>query len=447
LHGCSTEGPNDSADAGASDPDGGGADASQADASQSDDAGQSADASQSDDANQSADAGVQAVKAICPADFGDDVLRTYTLTGDHELPAGDQIVTSFWTLVSAPPGHNVIISSSGDMTTFFADVVGDYVFEFFVQSDLGQDSCQTIFTAGTGDLLRIEMFWNPDYDESQGPRDSSDFDLYLLRDQSSGLSECIGDSDCPGWDGTFPNGQACNNATNDCEFYYYRDDVALVSSPRRGLANEDSCHWRNCATCPTGIQNDPTYAGHECQNQPDSELVRECLCRFALSNPPANVTAADVWPEPVLEWHPAGNVEPALDPRLDLDDSEGKGPENINVRTPEPGTYRVAVHFFNPDGFGEVISGGFRTSPAQVRILCDQAEIFASEQVTLRSPDGVPFGHWQGDLWEVGDLTVSYNAGMIICQFEEFGTDVCRRICTLEQSDGGCSESERRACD
>jgi hypothetical protein len=40
------------------------------------------------------------------------------------------------------------------------------------------------------------------------------------------------------------------------------------------------------------------------------------------------------------------------DPRLDIDDQGGYGPENINIFTAEAGTYDVKVHYFAPHGDG-----------------------------------------------------------------------------------------------
>ena len=37
-------------------------------------------------------------------------------------------------------------------------------------------------------------------------------------------------------------------------------------------------------------------------------------------------------------------------PTLDIDDTNGLGPENIRIRRPEPGVYRVFVHYFSEDG-------------------------------------------------------------------------------------------------
>ena len=78
-----------------------------------------------------------------------------------------------------------------------------------------------------------------------------------------------------------------------------------------------------------------------------------------------------------LSWDAAGNDD---DPRLDLDQTDGFGPENINIDLPPAATYRVGVHFFSDDGMG----------PAQVyvNVYCgvgSSAAIASFGPVTLRN--------------------------------------------------------------
>ncbi len=51
---------------------------------------------------------------------------------------------------------------------------------------------------------------------------------------------------------------------------------------------------------------------------------------------------------PAPDWGPSG---PDGNPQLDVDDTDGFGPENINLTVPESGaSYKVAVHYFKGPG-------------------------------------------------------------------------------------------------
>ena len=51
-----------------------------------------------------------------------------------------------------------------------------------------------------------------------------------------------------------------------------------------------------------------------------------------------------------MSWGPNGEID---DPRLDLDDVNGFGPENINIEEPEvPQDYLVGVYYYLASGSG-----------------------------------------------------------------------------------------------
>ncbi len=107
------------------------------------------------------------------------------------------------------------------------------------------------------------------------------------------------------------------------------------------------------------------------------------------------------WLTPQLEWLPPG---PEGNPRLDRDDRDGGGPENLNMTTPEPGsTYRVGVHYYNDWGYGDAfatiriyIHGVLRDQWADVRLT--NADLWQSHTIEWPSttltrstlPDGTP---------------------------------------------------------
>jgi hypothetical protein len=85
-----------------------------------------------------------------------------------------------------------------------------------------------------------------------------------------------------------------------------------------------------------------------------------------------------------LSWGPRGAED---DPRLDIDEQDGFGPENINIDEPENGTFRVGIHGWR--GRGDVT----------VRIYCGGDRM--DPEVTL-GPTRVT----DGDLWKVADVTI-----------------------------------------
>lgn len=88
-----------------------------------------------------------------------------------------------------------------------------------------------------------------------------------------------------------------------------------------------------------------------------------------------------------LSWPPAGTDD---DPALDIDDTDGFGPENINIDLPIDGTYRVGIDAFRgaADVTVRIYCGGSTTEPRQT---------FGPVRI-----DSTP-----NDFWRVADVTTS----------------------------------------
>ena len=176
----------------------------------------------------------------------------------------------------------------------------------------------------------------------------------------------------------------------------------------------DDCFFRNCRICDIFDSNSTAQ-----------ELAcRELIAGFNENNIPipGRVT-----------WNPPFPDED--DPRLDLDDVEGNGPENVNIKNPRPGTYRLGIHYWDDDGFGD--------STVSVRIFCGGEMVREFEPLVLR-PTG-NFGDGGTEFWEVADI--EWNGSN--CQVRELGSQGCRQICTRDQAEaGGCpvGSSRGRSC-
>ena len=93
------------------------------------------------------------------------------------------------------------------------------------------------------------------------------------------------------------------------------------------------------------------------------------------------------WFNPSPMW---ASPDPGIDddPHLDRDDTDGAGPENLNLAGPSEGaTYRIAAHYWSDHGFG--------TSYATLRVYLAGELVYERADVALEPHD----------LWDVGALS------------------------------------------
>jgi hypothetical protein len=90
-----------------------------------------------------------------------------------------------------------------------------------------------------------------------------------------------------------------------------------------------------------------------------------------------------------------GSFDPSIDddPGLDLDDTDGAGPENLNLNIPETTTYRVGVHYWSDHQYGK--------SLATVRIYIYSNLVFEVQDVELVNHD----------MWNVA--TIAWPSGKV----------------------------------
>ena len=104
-----------------------------------------------------------------------------------------------------------------------------------------------------------------------------------------------------------------------------------------------------------------------------------------------------------LAW---GNPGSGDDPRLDIDDVTGHGPENINMDTPNNQTYTVGVHYYSDHSFGP--------SSVLIKIYCNMQMVREFELVTLQASGS----SGNNDFWKVAEVV--WNGST--CTIHEFGS-------------------------
>jgi len=98
-----------------------------------------------------------------------------------------------------------------------------------------------------------------------------------------------------------------------------------------------------------------------CQTPPKMCSGKPCLCQQDLdknkiADPWFHSPFDTYWFNPNPNW---GSADPKIDdnPGLDLDDTDGWGPENMNLNNPENNNvYSVGVHYWDAHGFGDSVA-------------------------------------------------------------------------------------------
>ena len=190
-------------------------------------------------------------------------------------------------------------------------------------------------------------------------------------------------------------------------------DLHLLRSPSGtwfdNSPNGDDCHWQNCRVCEANY---------------DTDYEAECRNEIARFNNDPNIS-----PPPQVEWSAPLDDN---DPRLDLDDVQGNGPENINIKSPADGSYVLGVHYYDDDGFG--------ASTITVRIFCRGNLVREFEPVVMNPPPSRP-GDSSSEFWEVASILWLGDG----CEVVEYGEPGCRELCTRGQAAAsGCPDGLSR---
>lgn len=95
-----------------------------------------------------------------------------------------------------------------------------------------------------------------------------------------------------------------------------------------------------------------------------------------------------------VQWFPSDNVGQGANPRLDIDSIHEAGPENVNVDRPNPGAYRIYVHYYAWDDPNSSTYKPENSIVNTIKVYVNGLESFQANR-TLSQND---------QIWAVGDI-------------------------------------------
>ncbi|MBN2359183.1 MAG: hypothetical protein JXR83_06995 [Deltaproteobacteria bacterium] len=251
-----------------------------------------------------------------------DVELTLSSEGTYD-PEGEQPLSLYWQIIEKPPGANVVLPANErdtPQTHIAPKLVGDYRVRLLATDPGGAQGHADVVIHAIRDLV-VRLRW----ETAAGA---------LCTTQSAEHCEELQRTDIAEWQ------RICCGQT-DLDLHLVRPDGDVGDY-------YGTCPDRACSACaPQATCGCPTGQG-DC-----SAFVNYCGClvegdaRCAACRSDGDDCA---YPNRRPDWGLAS--DPLDDPRLDVDDVRGQGPEIISLNGPVDGNYKVYVHFCN-DRIGE----------------------------------------------------------------------------------------------
>ncbi len=334
--------------------------------------------------------------AICPEEATVPTRQPHLVEGDAEDDG--EIAIWLWEIVERPAGSTVAPSpAAAQDTTLTPDRVGRFVLRLTVTDDTGlSDSCEAIVNA------------TPTPPDAICPDRVTTTPLteVALR------GEWADDGTVVGWEWTLvsrPDGSAAlAPEPPDTQTTFFTPDIAGEYTLLLAVFDDDGME----GTCETTVlaipgeglrielfwnppdQSCDTHPGPDCDSSDvDLHLLHPDAPHWFDSTPGrsdcyyATCIGGEEWDTAAIEDNP----------RLDLDDVDGHGPENINIDEPVIGnSYTVGVHYYADDGDS-------RIAQIHMRVYCGTVSadpVYEAGPVPLRA-----FG-WstENEFWRVATV-------------------------------------------
>lgn len=259
-----------------------------------------------------------------------------------------------WQLIDRPQSSRTEISPThGDTTRITPDRQGEYLLRFTVEDDLDQTDTCDVRVVGTPTPPSLDC-----------PAQIDTRPLVTTAISATAVDD--GDIVTTQWtlDAT-PDGSDANgpNQTNSTQTEF-RPDIAGIYSLGLRVVDDDGQSAR-CTIPVYAVATEGLRLELFWDSAPDMDLhllhPEATNWHSALDCYYANCVGGVGLP-----WFSSSAAD---NPRLDIDDVTGFGPENINIDNPEPGTYRVGVHAYFGDSQSvtvRVYCGGSTTSPRAI---------------------------------------------------------------------------------
>ena len=296
-----------------------------------------------------------------------DVELTLSSAGTHD-PENETPLTLYWQLIEKPVGANVVLPGgerNTPQTHISPRLVGDYKVRLLVTDPGGAQGYADVVIHSIRDLV-VRLRWETAASALCNTHPTTECDELQRTNLAEWQRVCCGQTDL--------DLHLVRPGGGVGDYYGACPDLAC-----------SVCGGQSTCGCPTGQTDCSTtfnYCGCLVENDPRCDACRSDGddCAYPNRRP---------------DWGIATDL--LDDPRLDVDDVRGLGPEIISLNGPVDGDYKVYVHFCNDriteptNGTVEIYIKGTLRWTAGPQLIDAQDKLWLAAILTKRARPGMPY--------------------------------------------------------